>query len=73
MLAFAISGYSAQVSRSKLPLKPLIGETYEYVDERFRYVSEQVKRHTSAFHCESSSYVVEGSLEHDIRFTGKSI
>lgn len=51
VLAFAISGYATQVNRTKLPLKPLIGETYELVDERFRYVSEQVNRHTSAFHC----------------------
>lgn len=32
VLAFAISGYSTQVNRAKLPLKPLIGETFELAD-----------------------------------------
>jgi hypothetical protein len=28
VLAFAISGYSSFANRAKLPLKPVIGETY---------------------------------------------
>lgn len=73
VLGFAISGYWATANRTKLPFKPVTGETYEYVCDKFKYFAEQVEHNTSAFHCESESYVVEGSLEIDYQFTGKSI
>lgn len=75
VLGFAISGYWSTANRTKLPFKPVVGETYEYVSDkaRFKYVSEQVEQNTSAFHCESDSYVVYGSLSIGFQFTGKSI
>ncbi|CAF3824366.1 unnamed protein product [Rotaria magnacalcarata] len=55
--AFAASSISSNIDRLSKPFNPLLGETYEFVqdDLPFRYMSEQVSHHppVSAFLCES--------------------
>lgn len=48
--------YSAQ--RLKKPFNPILGETYEFAHEKFRFISEQVSHHPpiTAFHFEGNGY-----------------
>lgn len=59
---YALIIYS--VNRLKKPFNPLLGETYEYIQDDLRFISEQVSHHppVSAFYCESDDFVFEGSL-----------
>lgn len=43
--AFQTAHYSIQKKRFKKPFNPIIGETFEYVTENFRFFSEQVSHH----------------------------
>lgn len=42
VMAFAVSIYAGTINRTKKPFNPLLGETYELVDEKkgFRFISE---------------------------------
>ena len=71
VVAFALSAYS--LSRPRLNFRAVLGETYELKTERYRFVGEQVGLNYSAFHCESNEYIVEGFLEINTQFTGRSI
>ena len=39
--------------QSSKPFNPLLGETFEFTTDHFRYISEQVSHHPpiSAWHC----------------------
>ena len=45
--AFAMSNYSSTVGRTGKPFNPILGETFEVVNDekQYRYVSEQVCHH----------------------------
>ncbi|VDM27298.1 unnamed protein product [Toxocara canis] len=44
--AFAVSGYSAAMTRKQKPFNPLLGETFDYSSESgWRYHAEQVNHH----------------------------
>ena len=55
VVAFAVSQYSLTINKTKKPFNPLLGETFEYVDNKrkFRYLAEQVSHHppVSAMNC----------------------
>ena len=59
-MAWGMAPYSYTIKRTKKPFNPLLGETYEYIDEKkkFRFISEQVSHHPpiSAGYCESENY-----------------
>lgn len=43
--AFAISGYASATFRNRYkPFNPVLGETFEYTRDNFRFISEQVRR-----------------------------
>lgn len=73
--AFVISGGSSNCDRLGKPFNPILGETYEYEHENFRYVSEQVSHHppVSAFHAESPIFKYHGTVNSKLKFWGKSI
>lgn len=58
--AFVVSQYSLTDLRTKKPFNPLLGETFEFIDEErdFQYISEQVSHHPpiSAIHCRSNHF-----------------
>ena len=60
-MGFGASVYAATINRTKKPFNPLLGETFEYVDEKngFRFISEQVSHHPpiSAGIGESKNYI----------------
>lgn len=64
ILCFQYALFIYSVNRLKKPFNPLLGETYEYVRDDIRFVSEQVSHHppVSAFYCESDNFIFEGSL-----------
>lgn len=41
-MAFALSGFAGTINRVKKPFNPLLGETYEFVDNKkgFKFISE---------------------------------
>lgn len=51
------------MKRMKKPFNSILGETYEYVGDRFRFFGEQVSHHppVSAYHFEGKNYTTHGS------------
>ena len=60
--AFCVCGYKLHSSRLTKFFNPVLGETFEYVDNKlnFRYFAEQVSHHPaiSAMHCEGDGWVI---------------
>lgn len=52
---FCICMYSNQINRLRKPFNPILGETYEFVSERWRFIAEQVSHHPPI-----SAFVIEG-------------
>lgn len=76
IVAFAFSPYSATTNRTKKPFNPILGETFEYLDEErnFKFLSEQVSHHPpiSAGYCESKNYKYWANTNVKSQFWGKS-
>jgi len=53
-----VAGFNCVRVVRKKPFNPVLGETFEYVSEEFRYISEQVSHHPpiSAYHIEGEGY-----------------
>ena len=70
--AFIISEMSLNIGRILKPMTPLIGETYEYIDNnlKIKYFSEEVQRkpHISAFFCESEKWLMFGDNRNSSSF-----
>lgn len=62
--AFQLLALSSCAFGFKRPFTPLLGETYEFVTQNVRAVSEQVRAApaTTAYFVESSLYEIEGNL-----------
>ncbi|KAJ3383075.1 hypothetical protein HDU92_004396 [Lobulomyces angularis] len=75
--AFAVSNYSSTVGRSGKPFNPMLGETFEFVDneKRFRMLSEQVCHHPpiSACHLDSPDFEFFSEVNVKSKFWGKSL
>lgn len=61
---FAVSALASNWERLGKPFNPLLGETYEYQNDDFRIVCEQVSHHppVSAFHADSSHFKFYGAM-----------
>lgn len=72
---FSATQYNSLQGRSLKPFNPLLGETFEYVTDKFRYISEQVCHHPpiSACHAESDNYELFFHTNVKNTFWGKSI
>lgn len=75
--AFAVGGLSNNSDRMNKPFNPLLGETYELTQPEagYKVVCEQVSHHPpiSAYHGESESFIIRGSVQPKLKFWGKSI
>jgi hypothetical protein len=75
--AYSVSTYSATIGRTGKPFNPLLGETFQFYDERtgFHFLAEQVSHHPpiSAFHCRSRHFTSWGSITPRNKFWGKTI
>jgi hypothetical protein len=73
--AFNAALYNACLGDKLKPFNPLLGETYEYVTDEYRFFSEQVSHHppVSACHCESPNYTIYFHTQVTNKFWGNSI
>jgi len=74
MVAFVASQYSLE--RTTKPFNPLLGETFEYVnDEKIRFVAEQVSHHPpiGASHAENDNFTYDSHFSVKTRFAGNSV
>lgn len=64
LIGFAVSALASNWERLGKPFNPLLGETYEYQNDDFRIVCEQVSHHppVSAFHADSSNFKFYGAM-----------
>ncbi|EGR30773.1 oxysterol-binding protein, putative [Ichthyophthirius multifiliis] len=75
-MGFAASVYAGTINRTKKPFNPLLGETFEYVDDLkgYKFISEQVSHHPpiSAGIGESKNFIFQGDSNIKNQFWGKS-
>lgn len=76
--AFAVSAYSGTSNlRTKTNFNPILGETFEFVDERnnTRYFGEQVSHHppVCAFHVSNERWVFYQNSQTTTKFMGNSL
>jgi len=72
--AFVVSTYS-QTERTKKPFNPMLGETYEYVGDDFKFLAEQVSHHPpiGAAYADSENWSFWSQQEVKTKFTGNSL
>ncbi|KAJ3192777.1 hypothetical protein HK101_005981 [Irineochytrium annulatum] len=75
--AYAMSNYSSTIARTGKPFNPVLGETWEFVNDekQYRYVSEQVCHHppVSACFAESADWVFWTEVNVKSKFWGTSL
>ena len=59
---YTICQFSLQTIRQKKMFNPILGETYEFVNDRYKFFGEQVSHHPpiSAYCFEGKGYECEG-------------
>lgn len=74
-MIFSVSGLAASINRVKKPFNPILGETYEFQNEKFRYLSEQVSHHPpiSVGFAENDHFEFLADSNVKTSFWGKSI
>lgn len=74
--AYVITNLTSIEKNSTKPFNPLLGETYELVTDKFRFLAEQVSHHppVTALECQGNSgYKVWSCNRANTKFTGKSL
>jgi len=72
---FVISQFQNVAYRTTKPFNPLLGETFEIINDRYKLFGEQVSHHppVSALCMENDNYKVETDTQVSTRFWGKSL
>ena len=62
---FSVAQFNLQKNKTKKPFNPLLGETYEMIQEDYRFVAEQVSHHPpiSAFYFQGNGFDGFGNTE----------
>ena len=65
--------YGNVIDRVKKPFNPLKGETYEYQDDKFKMIIEQVSHHPPihCYHAESENFIFSGFIDVKLVFSLK--
>eukprot|EP00347_Sterkiella_histriomuscorum_P007059 403350406 len=73
--AYTATRYTNVNGRMNKPFNSLLGETYELVTTKYRFVSEQVSHHPpiTAYHCENNFYEIYAQTRTTMRFNGKYV
>ena len=73
--ALALATFNAAIGRTSKPFNPMLGETYEFVSTKMRFVSEQVSHHPpcTAFYAQGDNWEVYRVSQSSQRFNGKTI
>lgn len=74
-IGFAVSALASNWERLGKPFNPLLGETYEYQNDDFRIICEQVSHHppVSSFHADAPHFKFYGAIHPKLKFWGKSV
>lgn len=69
---FAVSCYVSTRNRTMKPFNPLLGETFEYQQDGYSLIAEQVSHHPpiTALHCEHPCYTYYGDSQVKSNFKG---
>lgn len=74
---FSLSTFGCSIQRTSKPFNPMLGETFEYVDERrgIKFVAEQVSHHPpiTACHVEDENFEMTAYFRVATRFTGNAV
>jgi hypothetical protein len=73
---WSITHYCCVERNTTKPFNPLLGETFEYVNDDFTYLAEQVSHHPPqvAYHCVGKEgYVVWSNNRAKTKFNGKQV
>lgn len=70
---FSIAFLCGNCGRLNKPFNPILGETFEFIGENFRFLSEQVSHHPpiSASYAESDDYLWHYSFDNSNALTIK--
>jgi len=80
--AFVLSSYHSSLLRDSKPFNPLLGETFEWINDQFRFLGEQVSHHppVSCFNVQGFDashddklYEVQGEFELKSKFWGTTL
>lgn len=73
--AWAIAGNIFITGRTDKPFTPLLGETYELVTPKYRYLAEAVSTSPSilAMNCQGKKFEIEWTIASKMVFTGKTV
>ena len=73
--SYIASRYFSVIGHMNKPFNSLLGETFELVTSKYRFISEQVSHHPpiTAYHCESDQYVVFAQARTTMKFNGRYI
>lgn len=74
--AFVVSGYSSTQNRAaRKPFNPLLGETFEYVCPRFRFLAEKVSHQPPiiAMHSDSKNFVYYQDSKAETKYLGNKM
>lgn len=74
---FSLSTFGCSIQRTSKPFNPMLGETFEYIDERrgIRFIAEQVCHHPpiTACHVEDENFEMTAYFRVATRFTGNAV
>lgn len=75
IMSFVVASYSASWKRLKKPFDPVLGETYEYSDEKdnFRLIAEQVNLKTMALFAENAHFEATFTIDLKADYWGKAV
>lgn len=75
VLGFCLMPLSSNVFSQKKPFNSLLGETFELVTDRYRYVAEQVLHHppVTAYFAESAAYEINGSFNVEVSISWQGL
>ena len=73
--AFNLAQFNSMLGMTRKPFNPVLGETYEYVCDRFKVMGEQVSHHppVSAIYAENNNFIFEADTQLKMSFWGKSV
>ena len=73
--AFNLAQFNSMLGMTRKPFNPVLGETYEYVCDRFKVMGEQVSHHppVSAIYAENNNFIFEADTQIKMTFWGKSV
>jgi len=73
--AFQITMFTSVERSTSKPFNPLLGETFELVNDKFQFLTEQVSHHPpiNAVYCKGKDFVYHTTHNTITKFSAKSL